>query len=267
MTLDRLSAQWNLTRSDVVRKLIRDFDNAVREVREDACRTCSRLATAYLFESMMLNPMVVYDLINSNRDLIGDREFIVGWVVTADHRVFFSHADTLGSWLLRQAKEYVKRYYSERETLSEGSRRSTPKPTTQAKSFIPKTPAASPCYRVVVAYPDGTRYDVAGEISRGCKGEKTIEISPEEYNRYMRGEATLDELIKKYRETRSTANTAATGGPNTQTQPQPSTQPQQNNQTDLRGLPYLTLGEIAVRFGLLKLPNNNNRNREAGGGV
>jgi len=27
-TLDRLSAQWNMTRSDVVRKLIRDFDRA-----------------------------------------------------------------------------------------------------------------------------------------------------------------------------------------------------------------------------------------------
>ena len=88
-TLDRLSSQWGLTRSDVIRRLIRDFNKAIREVREEACRTCGRLAATYLFESMILDPMVIYNLINANRDLVGDREFIVGWIVTSNHRVFF----------------------------------------------------------------------------------------------------------------------------------------------------------------------------------
>jgi len=256
-TLDRLATQWGLTRSDVVRKLIRDFDRAVREVREEACRTCARLAAAYLFESMLLNPMVVYHIINANRDLVGDREFIVGWVVTSNHRVFFSHSDDLGRHLLRVAKDYVKKYYGEEADSGVGGRQTTEKPKVQTKPPTPKPPAGGPCHKVVVVYPNGETRDVAEELYRGCKGEETIEISPEDYERYMRGETTLDELIRRYRGTRPATNTAAGGGSNTQPQPQPGTQPQQSNQTDLRGLPYLTLGEVAVRLGLLKLPNNN----------
>jgi len=285
--LDRLSAQWNLTRADVIRKLIRDFDKAVRDVREEACRTCTRLSAAYLFESMILNPMVIYNLINSNRDLVGDRDFIVGWVVTSDHRVFFSHADDLGRYLLRAAREYIKKYYEEREDGGIGGRLTTEKPKVQAKSLTPRAPAGSTCYKIVVKYPDGEARDVAEELHRGCKNEEVIEIAPEEYNRYMKNEVSLDQLIRKYRETRSTANTAATGGPNAQTQPQQSKpettqaevsantqnqpsnpqQPQRDRQADLRGLPYLTLGEVAVRLGLLKLPNISNGNNETRGGV
>jgi hypothetical protein len=90
-TLNCLSAQWNMTRSDVVRKLIRDFDRAIGEVREEACRTCSRLSVAYLFEFMMLNPEVIYNLVNTNRDLVADREFILGWVITSDIEYFQPH--------------------------------------------------------------------------------------------------------------------------------------------------------------------------------
>jgi hypothetical protein len=128
---------------------------------------------------------------------------------------------------------------------------------------------------------------VAEEISRGCKGEETIEISPEDYERYMKNEVTLDELVRKYRETGSTANTATSGGFSTQnqlqqgkqqaiqagvsaqTQNQPSNpqQLQQDRQADLRNLPYLTLGEVAIRLGVLKLPNTTNRNNETRGGV
>jgi len=268
--------------------LIRSFDNAVRDVREESCRTCARLAAAYLFETMILNPEVIYNLINTNRDLVSDREFIVGWVVTPEHRVFFSHADSLGSWLLRQAKEYVKRYYSERETISEESKQVIKKPPAQAGAPISKTPTTSSCYKIVVTYPDGEARDVAEELHRDCTHEETIEITPEDYQRYLKNEVTLDELIRKYRKTRSTVNTATSGGPNTQTQPQPGTQQaiqaevsaqtqnqpsnpqqlQQNKQIDLRGLPYLTLGEIAVRLGLLRLPNNTiNRKNTTNGGA
>jgi hypothetical protein len=216
---------------------------------------------------MLLNPMVIYNLVNGNRDLVGDRDFIVGWVITPDHRVFFSSMDDLGRWLLRQARDYIKRYYGEEEDGGIGGRQSTEKPKAQAKPPTPKPPADGPCYKVVVVYPNGEARDVAEELRRGCKNEEVVEITPEDYNRYMKNEVSLDQLIRKYRETGSTTNTTASGGSSTQSQPQPSTQPQQSNQTDLRGLPYLTLGEIAVRFGLPKLPNNNNRNREAGGGV
>jgi hypothetical protein len=286
-TLDRLASQWNLTRADVVRRLIRDFDNAVRGVREEACRVCSRLSAALLFESMLLNPMVVYHLINSNRDLVGDREFIVGWVVTTNHRVFFSTMDDLGRWLLKQARDYIRKYYGEDGGGTIGGRQTTEKPKVQAKPPAPKPPAGGPCYKVVVVYPDGTKRDAAEEITRGCRNEEVVEITPEEYQRYLKNEVTLDELVRKYRGTRSTANTATSNGSSTQNQPQqgkPQTtqaevsahtqnqpnnpqQPQTNKQVDLRNLPYLTLGEIAVRFGLLKLPNNNNRDRGAGGGA
>lgn len=75
----------------MVRKLIRDFDRAIGEVREEACRTCSRLSVAYLFEFMMLNPEVIYNLVNTNRDLVADREFILGWVITSDIEYFQPH--------------------------------------------------------------------------------------------------------------------------------------------------------------------------------
>jgi hypothetical protein len=286
-TLDRLASQWNLTRADVVRKLIRDFDNAVRGVREEACRICSRLSAALLFESMLLNPMVIYNLINANRDLVGDREFIVGWVITPDHRVFFSHMDNLGMYLLKAARDYVRRYYTERGDVGIKSKQVVAKPSAQTKPSASRSTTGNPCYKVVVAYPDGTKYDVAEELHRGCRDEGIIEITPEDYQRYLRGEVTLDELVRKYRETRSATNTATSGGPNTQTQPQPGTQqaiqaevsaqtqnqpsnpqqPQQDRQADLRGLPYLTLGEVAMRLGVLKLPISTNKNREAGGGV
>jgi hypothetical protein len=286
-TLDRLSAQWGLTRSDTIRRLIRSFDNAVRDVREESCRACTRLAVAYLFESMMLNPEVIYNLINSNRDLVGDREFIVGWVVTPEHKVFFSTMDDLGRWLLRQAKEYVKRYYSEREPLSEGGRQVIKRSQTQPKQTAPKAPITKPCYKIVAAYPDGSTRDVAEEISRGCRDEEVIEVTPEDYQRYLRNKVTLDELVRKYRETGSTANTATSGGFSTQNQlqqgkqqaiqagvsayaqGQPSNpqQLQQDRQADLRNLPYLTLGEVAMRLGVLKLPNTTNRNNETRGGV
>jgi hypothetical protein len=265
--LDRLSTQWSMTRSDVVRKLIRDFDNALREVREETCKTCSRLAATYLFESMLLNPMVVYNLINSNRDIVGDRDFIVGWVITTDHRVFFSHADDLGRYLLKAAREYVKKYYGEEEGGGGGATRAAKKPQTQPKLPVPKAPTTSSCYRVVVAYPDGTRRDVAEELHRGCRDEETIEITPEDYQRYLRNEVTLDELIRRYRGTGSTTNTATGDGSNTQTQPNNPQQPQTNKQVDLRNLPYLTLGVVAMRLGVPKLPSISNRNKETRGGV
>jgi len=269
--LDRLSSQWNLTRADVIRRLIRDFDRAVREVREEACHVCSRLSAALLFESMLLNPEVIYNLINANRDLVGDRDFIVGWVVTTDHRVFFSQADDLGRWLLRQAREYVRRYYSERETSGEGGRWSTPKPTTQAKSFIPKAPAASPCYMIVVAHPDGSKREVAEILSRGCRDEEVVEITPEEYERYLRNEASLDELIERHRGAGGAQTAAGGGAANTQAQPQPSTQqtaqPQANTKPNQPNPPYWTLGEAAMRLGLLKLPKLINKENTTNGGA
>jgi hypothetical protein len=262
-TLDRLSSQWGLTRSDTVRKLIRDFDKAIREVREEACRTCGRLAATYLFESMILDPMVIYNLINANRDLVGDREFIVGWIVTSNHRVFFSFMDDLGRYLLKAAREYVRRHYSEREPLSEGGRRPTGKPRAQTRPPTPRFTTANSCYKVVVVYPDGTKYDVAEELHGGCKDEGTIEITPGDYQRYLRGEATLDELIMRYREVDTTQRTAGGGAANTQAQPQPSTQQAAQHQANTKPAPpnppYWTLGEAAMRLGLLKLPKIINK--------
>jgi hypothetical protein len=284
-TLDRLASQWNLTRADVVRRLIRSFNNAVREVREEACRTCSRLSAAYLFESMLLNPMVIYDLVNSNRDLIGDREFIVGWVVTTDHRVFFSHVDSLGSWLLKQAREYIKKYYGERGGGGMGGGQSTEKPKVQTKPPTPRASTGGSCYKIVVAYPDGTRRDVAEVLTKGCKNEEDLEVSPEDYEGYLRNELTLDDLVKRSKKPQGSTNTATSGGSSTQSQPQQGKQQaaqagisayaqgqpsnpqqlQQNKQTDLHNLPYLTLGEVAMRLGLLRLPNNNRKNTTNGG--
>jgi hypothetical protein len=116
-------------------------------------------------------------------------------------------------------------------------------------------------------YPDGTRRDVAEVLTKGCKNEEDLEVSPEDYEGYLRSELTLDDLVKRSRKPQGSTNTAATGGSSTQTQSQPSTQqaaqvettarqPGQNKQIDLRNLPYLTLGEIAVRLGLLRLPND-----------
>jgi hypothetical protein len=188
-----------MTRSDVIRKLIRSFDNALREVREESCRTCSRLAAAYFFESMLLNPIVVYDLINSNRDLVGDRDFIIGWVVTPEHRVFFSHADELGRYLLKAAKDYVKKYYEERGDGGIGSRQVIRRTPAQPKPPTPKPPAGGPCYKVVVVYPDGEARDAAEILNRGCRDEEVIEVTPEDYQRYLRNEVTLDELIGRHR--------------------------------------------------------------------
>jgi hypothetical protein len=285
--LDRLSAQWNMTRSDAVRKLIRSFDNALREVREEACRTCSRLAAAYLFESMLLNPMVIYNLINSNRDLVGDHEFIVGWIVTSDHRVFFSTMDDLGRWLLGQAKEHARKYYEGKGSMSARNRQIAAKPPARAGAPTPKGSTGGSCYKIVVAYPDGSKRDVAEVLTKGCKNEEDLEVSLEDYEGYLRNELTLDDLVRRSRKPQGSTNTAASGGSSTQSQPQQGKQQaaqagvsayaqgqpsnpqqlQQNKQTDLRNLPYLTLGEIAVRLGVLKLPNNNNRDRGAGGGI
>jgi hypothetical protein len=236
---------------------------------------------------MLLNPMVIYNLINSNRDLVADREFIVGWVVTTDHRVFFSSVDDLGRWLLRQAREYVKKYYGGEGDGGVGGRQTTEKPRAQTKPPASRSTTDNTCYMVVVAYPDGSKREVAEILSRGCRDEEVVEITPEEYQRYLKNEVTLDELIRKYREASTAQRTAATGSPNAQPQPQQGKQqamqveasantqsqpnnpqqPRQDRQADLRNLPYLTLGEVAVRLGLLKLPNNNNRDRGAGGGA
>ena len=261
--LDRLSAQWNLTRADVVRRLIRDFDKAVREVREEACRVCSRLAAAYLFESMLLNPMVVYHLINANRDVVGDRDFIVGWVVTTDHRVFFSHADDLGRWLLRQAREYVKKYYEEEKGVGARNRQVAAKPPARAGAPTPKASTGGSCYKIVVKYPDGEARDAAEILNRGCRDEGIIEISPEEYKGYLRNETSLDELIEKHRGAGGAQTAASSGAGDTQAQPQPSTQqvaqPQANTKPNQPNPPYWTLGEAAMRLGLLKLPKIINK--------
>jgi hypothetical protein len=285
--LDRLSSQWGLTRSDTIRRLIRSFDRAVGEVREESCRVCSRLGVAYLFESMLLNPEVIYNLINANRDIVGDRDFIIGWVVTSEHRVFFSTMDDLGGYLLKVAKDYVKKYYGEEADSGVGRGVTTEKPKAQTKPPALRSTTDNTCYMVVVTYPDGSKREVAEILNRGCRDEEVVEITPEEYQRYLKNEVTLDELVRKYRGTRSTANAATSGGfstqsqlqqgkqqaaqagvsAHTQTQPSNPQLPQTNKQVDLRNLPYLTLGEVAVRLGLLKLPNNNNRDRGAGGDV
>jgi hypothetical protein len=276
-----------MTRSDVIRKLIRDFDRAIGEVREETCKVCSRLSAAYLFESMLLNPMVVYHLINANRDIVGDRNFIIGWVVTSEHRVFFSTMDDLGRWLLRQAREYVKKYYGEEGDSGIGMGLTTEKPKVQTRPSASRSTSDNTCYMVVAAYPDGSKREVAEILNRGCRDEEVVEITPEDYEGYLRNKLTLDDLVRRSRKPQGSTNIAASGSSDTQSQPQQSKQqaaqaevsthsqnqssnpqqPQTNKQVDLRNLPYLTLGEVAVRLGLLKLPNNNNRDREAGGGV
>jgi hypothetical protein len=89
---------------------------------------------------MILNPMVIYHLINANRDLVGDKDFIVGWVITADHRVFFSPMDDLGRWLLRQAKDYVMRYYGGEGGVGARNGQVAAKPSARAGVPTPGVP-------------------------------------------------------------------------------------------------------------------------------
>jgi len=100
-------------------------------------------------------------------------------------------------------------------------RQTTEKPKVQTKPPTPRAPAGNPCYKVMVAYPDGTKYDAAEELYRGCRDDEAIELTPEEYEKYMRNETTLDELIKN-KET--IARAAGDCGPNIQAQQRSSSQ-------------------------------------------
>jgi NOL1/NOP2/fmu family ribosome biogenesis protein len=115
--------------------------------------------------------------------------------------VFFSHVDDLSRWLLRQTREYVSRYYNERGAVDTRATRVTKKPSVQVKPTASKASAGNACYKIVVAYLDGTKHEVAEVLTIGCKNEEVIEVTPEDYEKYMRNETSLSELIEKYIDT------------------------------------------------------------------
>ena len=112
--------------------------------------------------------------------------------------MLFSHVDDLSRWLLRQTREYVSRYYNERGAVDTRATRVTKKPSVQVKPTASKASAGNACYKIVVVYLDGTKHEVAEVLTIGCKNEEVIEVTPEDYEKYMRNETSLSELIEKY---------------------------------------------------------------------
>jgi NOL1/NOP2/fmu family ribosome biogenesis protein len=100
--------------------------------------------------------------------------------------------------LLRQTREYVSRYYNERGAVDTRATRVTKKPSVQVKPTASKASAGNACYKIVVVYLDGTKHEVAEVLTIGCKNEEVIEVTPEDYEKYMRNETSLSELIEKY---------------------------------------------------------------------
>jgi hypothetical protein len=106
--LDELSQRMGVTRSDVIRSLINNFEEALRREVDREGRRWFALGFVSALESAVLDPEVVLRFVRRNIDILGFPDFLIGMVRVRNRVVVFSHHDRVGSQLINLVRSKVE---------------------------------------------------------------------------------------------------------------------------------------------------------------
>jgi hypothetical protein len=106
--LDELAQRMGVTRSDVIRSLINNFDEVLKQEVDREGRRWFALGFVSALESAILDPEVVLRFVRRNVDILGYPDFLIGMVKVRNRVVAFSHHDKLGHQLLSQVRSRIE---------------------------------------------------------------------------------------------------------------------------------------------------------------
>ena len=122
--LDELAQRMGVTRSDVIRSLVNNFEEALRREVDREGKRWFALGFVAALESAILDPELVLRFIRRNVDILGFPDFVIGMVKVRNRIMLFSHHDRIGSQLLNlvrsRIEEDVKREEAEIEQEDDG---------------------------------------------------------------------------------------------------------------------------------------------------
>jgi hypothetical protein len=105
-----------LTRSDVIRSLINNFDEVLRQEVEKERKKWITMGVVGALESIILDPGLILRFIRRNVDILGYPDFVVGMVRVRNRVVVFSHHDELGHKLLQLVRSKIEDEVRREET-------------------------------------------------------------------------------------------------------------------------------------------------------
>jgi len=106
--LDELAQRMGVTRSDVIRSLINNFDEVLRQEVEKERKKWITMGFVGALESMILDPTLVLRFVRRNVDILGYPDFLIGMVKVRNRVVVFSHQDKVGHQLLQLVRSKVE---------------------------------------------------------------------------------------------------------------------------------------------------------------
>ena len=106
--LDELAQRMGVTRSDVIRSLVNNFDAALRQEVDREGRRWFSLGFVSALESVILDPGVILRFVRRNVDILEYPDFVVGMVKVKNRVVAFSHHDKLGHQLLSLVRSRIE---------------------------------------------------------------------------------------------------------------------------------------------------------------
>jgi len=114
----------NKTRSDIIRELINNFDEALRREIERERKRWMAIGFVGALEGIVLDPTLILRFVRRNVDVLGYPDFLIGMVRVRNRVIVFSHQDRVGSQLLSQVRsrveEEVRREEAEIEQEDDG---------------------------------------------------------------------------------------------------------------------------------------------------
>jgi len=179
--LDELAQRMNKTRSDVIRDLINNFDEVLKQEVEKERKRWMLIGFTAALEEAILDPTLILRFVRKNVDVLGYPDFLVGMVRVRNRIVVFSHQDRVGSQLLQlvrgRVEEEVRKEEMEIEREKDedkevGDGRSVSAYVIVHRGVSPRTPHVTPVstkYKLMItnrANPPITRSAAVAAASR-----------------------------------------------------------------------------------------------------
>ena len=165
--LDELAQRMGVTRSDVIRSLVNNFDEALKQEVDRERKRWMAIGFVGALESAILDPEVIVRFVRRNVDVLGYPDFLIGMVRIRNRVVVLSHHDKVGNQLLqlvrakvenevRREEAEIEREEDEGEDVSVGG--AIPAHVHVRTGVHPRTPHAIPetaKYRIMISNRSG----------------------------------------------------------------------------------------------------------------
>ena len=106
--LDELAQRMGVTRSDVIRSLVNNFDETLRQEVDRERKRWMAIGFVDALELAITDPEIVLRFVRRNVDILGYPDFVIGMVRVRNRVLLFSHHDKIGHQLLQQVKSKVE---------------------------------------------------------------------------------------------------------------------------------------------------------------